>query len=88
MKSYIVSEQDLMNLCKKAYDSGFHGYMDLQISTCESIVNEFTAENEHKLEKKISNQIYGVSDFSFTSYGNFDGSTYVITSSMNATDFV
>lgn len=82
MKSYNLTEQDLLDLCQKSYDAGYQSYMDLKDSICESIVANFVDEKKYKCENKIFNQIYGASDFAFAGSSNYSGSTYFITSSM------
>lgn len=87
MKYFVLSEDDLLELAEKSFVAGCEGYLDLKESSCPAIVSDFMHSKNHKLQSKMSNQIFAAADFTFSATTTFPNSTFFISSSVEPFDF-
>jgi hypothetical protein len=61
MKTFLLSEDDLLKLLNKAYEEGWTGYKDLQESVIAYIIEEFVKDNPAVNANGMSGFISGTS---------------------------
>jgi len=51
---FVVNRKDMLELLKKAFEAGWHGYLDLKDSVCQEIYEQYVNDMQTMMNKELS----------------------------------